>query len=160
MRRSHAGPPIPTPDAQLQGLITRRLALLPHRGDWQAAGVWGAADDFLVPLRVAPAVGAGGANSGGAPESRHAGPVGAARLPRRRDWLHVQGAEVVATRRMGDELELRLLRASDEEGPLGILVEGRPAEARVIDLIGTDLGPLEPGRPLRPWQILTVRLHP
>jgi alpha-mannosidase len=50
VRRGHAGPGLPTPEAQCIGEFTCHYALVPHQGDWQAA--FDAAYAFNAPLRA------------------------------------------------------------------------------------------------------------
>ncbi len=49
-RQGHAGPALPTPQAQCSGRHTFYYALIPHAGDWQAARAQ--ADAFRAPLRA------------------------------------------------------------------------------------------------------------
>ena len=49
-RRNHAGPALPTPQAQLRGRHTFHYALMPHRGDWLQAGAQAQAHAFNHPL--------------------------------------------------------------------------------------------------------------
>jgi alpha-mannosidase len=51
VRRGHAGPGLPTPEAQCLGTYTMEYALVPHAGDWK--GGFDEAHAFNVPLRVA-----------------------------------------------------------------------------------------------------------
>jgi len=49
-RPGHAGPEIPTPDAQCLGPQTFELAVFPHAGTWSDAGVIRAALEWAVPV--------------------------------------------------------------------------------------------------------------
>jgi alpha-mannosidase len=57
VRRGHAGPGLPTPEAQCIGTYTMEYALVPHAGDWQARiasnRVFDEAHAFNAPMRVA-----------------------------------------------------------------------------------------------------------
>jgi alpha-mannosidase len=50
VRQGHAGPGLPTPEAQCIGEYTFRYALIPHAGDWQEA--FAEAHAFAVPMRA------------------------------------------------------------------------------------------------------------
>ncbi len=58
-RRDHAGPGLPTPEAQCLGRYAFAYALIPHRGDWQS--VYAQAHAFNVPLRAVTVSSSGGA---------------------------------------------------------------------------------------------------
>ncbi|HDJ97310.1 MAG TPA: hypothetical protein ENG54_02470 [Thermofilum sp.] len=49
-RRGHAGPPIPTPDAQCKRKMTFELSIIPHKGDWKASKSYVEAGNFTAPL--------------------------------------------------------------------------------------------------------------
>jgi alpha-mannosidase len=52
VRRGHAGPGLPTPEAQCTDEYTFQYALVPHSGDWQK--VYQEANAFSAPLRAVP----------------------------------------------------------------------------------------------------------
>ncbi|SFQ59860.1 alpha-mannosidase [Amycolatopsis arida] len=142
-REEPAGPELPTPEAQLVGTSTVRLAVLPHGGDWRAADLLGAAERYRHPVHAAP---------GQAPPG---GPLAA------RAGLSVDGATMTSLRRRDGELELRLVAQSPE--PTTAVVRGPFARARIVDLLGRlgDTLPVRDGRvelALPPWRLATVRL--
>jgi len=49
-RRGHAGPAIPTPDAQCKRKMTFELSIIPHKGDWKASKSYVEAGNFTAPL--------------------------------------------------------------------------------------------------------------
>ena len=51
VRQGHAGPGLPTPEAQCQGSHTFHYALVPHRGNWSQA--YAQAHAFSAPFRAA-----------------------------------------------------------------------------------------------------------
>lgn len=57
-RRGHAGPALPTPEAQCQGTYSFEYALLPHNGGWENA--YAQAHAFNAPLRAVAAPRSGG----------------------------------------------------------------------------------------------------
>jgi alpha-mannosidase len=108
------GAVVPVEGAQLQKPIALEYALLPHRGDWHAADLYTAADEFLVPFVHAPA-GVGGERSAS----------GRA--------LTVQGAIVSAVQRDAGGVTVRLFNpspgevtASLDHGDAGERLGGRP----------------------------------
>jgi alpha-mannosidase len=48
-RPYNAGPTIPTPEAQCQGISEFHYAIMPHRGGWQRGRVWIQAHEHLAP---------------------------------------------------------------------------------------------------------------
>jgi mannosylglycerate hydrolase len=52
-RPYHAGPKLPTPEAQCPGAHIFRYAIIPHIGSWEDAEVWRDAHNFVAPLRCA-----------------------------------------------------------------------------------------------------------
>jgi alpha-mannosidase len=142
LRPNPAGPLDPLEGPQVQGHQVAEYALLPHRGDWQAARLHDAADELLVPLE----------------RVRGGGVAGAHRPPTGRT-LRVEGAQVSAVTREAGRLEVRLVNASPEPGRATIAIAEAPATGWVIDLLGRPLGPLEGELALRPWEIVTLRLE-
>lgn len=141
-RPAAAGPAIPLPEAQVQGPYRRRLALLPHHGTWEAAGLPRAADDLLLTLEVA-AVHPGTTRTTPAAGSR----------------LSVRGAEVTAVERRDGGLELRAVRLATTPGVLEVDLDGRRATGDVVDIHGATLAPFPGAVALRPFEIVTVRVE-
>jgi hypothetical protein len=135
MRPLPAGPPTPTPAAQLPG--PHRFDLVLHVGDRDPAAV---ADDAFTPILVARFPGGSGL---GDPETSG-------------QALAVDGAQVTALcRRPDGRTEVRVVNASDE--PAELRIDGRSGD--VTDLRGDPTGDRFEGRlPLRPHQIATVAL--
>jgi alpha-mannosidase len=128
--------------AQLPGRRHVDYALLPHRGDWQDADLYAAADAFLVPLERARVA----ATTGEAPAS---GQV-----------LRVEGAEVSAVTREPGGLTVRVFNATPAPSTVALEHEGGPASGWLVDLLGRPLEPFDGGFPLRAWGIATARLTP
>ena len=142
-RPNPAGPLDPLEGPQLQRPLVLEYAVLPHRGDWHDARLADAADDFLVPLEHA--------RGGGAP--------GASRPPTGSE-LAVHGAHVTAVIRDAETgaLTVRVVNLSIEQVEAHIEVRGTPAVGEVVDLVGRRLRRFTGGVPLRPWEIVTLRL--
>jgi alpha-mannosidase len=141
LRPNPAGPPDELKGPQLQRMLRIDYAVLPHGGDWRAARVHEAADEFLVPL-----------------ERVRGGAVQGARRPPSGRALRVDGAEVSAVQREHGALVVRVFNASPEQAVATIAHEGAPARGWQIDLLGRPLEPFEAGVTLRPWEISTLRL--
>ncbi|MFI5046718.1 MAG: glycoside hydrolase family 38 C-terminal domain-containing protein [Acidimicrobiia bacterium] len=142
LRPNPAGPLDPLEGPQLQRPLTLEYAILPHRGDWRAAGIADAADDFLVPLERVRGGGWPGADLP---------PVGHA--------LEVEGARVSAlTRDAAGALVVRLVNLSPDPATARAARDGRTADGEVIDLVGRVLAPFRGSIELRPWEIVTLRL--
>ncbi len=144
LRPNPAGPLDPLEGPQLQRVLALDYALLPHRGDWRAAGLHEAADEFLVPLER---VRGGGWPGAAAPATGRA--------------LAVEGAPVSALLR--DEsgaLTIRLYNPSDDpaEATVGGDDTRGPARGTVIDLMGEPQGEFTGSIRLRPFEIASVRL--
>ena len=135
MRALPAGPPTPTPGAQMIG--PHRADLVLHFGDRDPYAV---ADDAFTPLLTARFPGRDGLGDGTA--------TGQA--------LTVTGAEVTAlTRRADGRMELRAVNTSDE--PATLTVADRTGE--LTDLAGQPTGErFEGALELRPHQIATIAL--
>jgi mannosylglycerate hydrolase len=133
MRALPAGPPTPTPGAQMIGAHEARFVL--HTGGRDPYAV---ADEAFTPLLTAHRPGGFGdpATSG--------------------QGLAIEGAEVTALRRTADgRLELRVVNPSDD--PATVLVAGRSGE--VVDLRGNPTGDRFDGvLTLAPWKITTLLL--
>ncbi len=142
LRPNPAGPMDALEGAQLQGRRHVDYALLPHRGDWQAADLYAAADAFLVPLERARVA----ATTGDLPGAGQA--------------LRVDGAEVSAVTREPGGLTARVFNASPAPSTVTVDQDGGPASGWIVDLLGRPLEPFDGGFPLRAWGIATVRLTP
>ena len=141
LRPNPAGPPDVLEGPQLQRRLTFDYAVLPHRGDWRAADLYVAADEFLVPL-----------------ERVRGGGVTGAHRPASGTTLRVEGAEVSAVMRDGGGLALRVFNTSTVPGSVMVELAGAPARGWRVDLLGRPLEPFEASTPLRPWEIATLRL--
>lgn len=148
-REEPAGPQLPVPAAQMVGTSTVSFAVLPHTGDWHAAGLMTAAERYRHPLHATPGT--------GAPEVQLAAHHG----------LSVDGAVMTSLRRRDGDLEVRLVAASSE--PATAVVRGSFKGARRVGLLGPpgddDSRTRQPAMaegtvriPLRAWEIATVRL--
>lgn len=133
MRALPAGPPTPTPAAQMPGHHEASFVL--HLGGRDPYAV---ADEAFTPLLTARRPG-----GFGDPEATGQG-------------LAVEGAEVTALRRTDDgHLEVRVVNPSDE--PTTVTVEGRTGE--IVDLRGRPTGDRFDGAlALAPWKIATIVL--
>ncbi|HET6794347.1 MAG TPA: hypothetical protein VFH45_07905 [Acidimicrobiales bacterium] len=129
-----AGPAIAAGDAQMQGPVEARYALLagpaPEDG-WEP--VYAAADDFLLPLIVTGAPGGGSRPDVGSE-------------------LEVSGAVVSAVRRVAGRLEVRLFNPSDR--PTTARLPGR--SGWVMDLRGAPVAPFDGSVELSPWEVATL----
>lgn len=140
-RTGHAGPPLQTPAAQSPGAHEFRYGLFFHQGDWEAGGVWRAAEAFLLPLLP----GSGAGIAGQAPS------------------LQVEPAsiQVTACVPVAEGYELRLLNASDQDQTATVQIAPRPAEVKRLSLSGEAQGILScvdgtTRLPLRAWEIVTL----
>ncbi|MET0275342.1 MAG: glycoside hydrolase family 38 C-terminal domain-containing protein, partial [Acidimicrobiia bacterium] len=145
-RPNPAGPLHSLEGPQLQRPLTLEYAVLPHRGNWEAARVADAADDFLVPLATVRVE----------PSSAHAtrGPVG--------HDLAVDGAHVSALVRddTTGALVVRMVNLSSHATTTSIADgDGQPRHGDVVDLTSAPIQPFAGTIDLRPWEIVTVRLH-
>jgi alpha-mannosidase len=139
LRPNPAGPLFPVEGAQLQKPIALEYALLPHRGDWQAADLYAAADEFLVPFVQAPA----GVDGERAASGRA---------------LTVDGAIVSALQRDAGGITVRLFNPSAGEITASLDHDGEPASGWVVDLLGAPLEAFDGKLDLRPSEIVTLRL--
>lgn len=148
-RAGPAGPALPTPGAQLPGDHRFELAIYPHAGDWEAGGVFEAAEAFAAPLRATGVRrGDGALPPAGAPLS-----------------VRPRSVQVSAIERRDGAIEVRLFNAS-AASVTALLRVDTPLEAtaaRAVDLLGRTLGSLSlrDGRveaPLRGFEIATIRL--
>ncbi|HEY4378019.1 MAG TPA: hypothetical protein VGM93_12715, partial [Acidimicrobiales bacterium] len=134
MRPVPAGPPTPTPDAQMAG--RQRFTYALHVG---GRAPYDVADDVLVPLQVArhrgsPPLGDGAASG---------------------QALAVTGAEVSAVARVDGRLEVRVFNPTDAETT--VRFDGRTGW--LVDLRGRAQEPFAGSFPLRARGIQTVTLH-
>jgi mannosylglycerate hydrolase len=140
LRPNAAGPPVPVEDAQMPGRQRRRYGVLLHRGDWRGADLYRRADEFLLPL-----------------ESAAVTETASTRLACD-SALRVEGAEVSAVLRDNGALVVRCFNPSPQPATLRVERDGLPEVGWSIDLNGALLEPFEGTRPLRPWEIATLRL--
>jgi alpha-mannosidase len=125
----------------MQGHHAFDYAVLPHRGDWNAARLYEAADEFLVPLE----------------RVRGGGVAGAARPPAGQA-LRVGGAQVSAVLREPGGLAVRVFNASADAATAVIEHDESPATGWTVDLAGRPQSRFEGSLALRPWEIATLRL--
>jgi alpha-mannosidase len=141
LRPNPAGPLDPLEGPQLQGRLTVRYALLPHRGTWFDARLHDAADEFLVPLQRA----SGGAWPG-------------ADQPARGSHLTVAGAPVSAVTRDGDHLVVRVFNPHPEATSVAVATDGGAAHGAVVDLVDTATDAFDGRLVVPPGAIRTLRL--
>ena len=144
-REDPAGPQIEIPHAQMRGTWAISFAVMPHAGDWHAGAVAEAAEAYRHDLLVAPGSGA----------AELLLPTGAA-------GIEILGGAMSALLRVGDELELRVLRQAPDDGE--VIIRGPFVSAREVDLLGRDRGGLDaqPGElrlAMGAWEFRTVRLR-
>jgi mannosylglycerate hydrolase len=139
-RPNPAGPIDPLEGPQLQGHHVVEYAVMPHRGDWRAARLHDAADEFLVPLERV---------RGGVP----GGP-----RPATGRTLRVTGAQVSAVVREPGGLAVRVCNQSPRATIAAIELGGAPCTGWIVDLIGGPLESFNGEVVLGPWEIATLRL--
>jgi hypothetical protein len=139
LRPNPAGPMVPVRGAQMPGPVEVRYALMPHHGTWEDAGLVERADEVLVPLERAP---------GG----------GGDRLPVTGRALAVRGAAVSALYRRDGHLLLRGFNPSERSARLVVERDGAPATGWEVDLRHRVRARVTGTRPLRPAEIVTLRL--
>jgi len=139
LRPNPAGPPLPTPGAQLPRTLAFDWALLPHRGDWTTADLHAAADEFLVALPVAPTAGTGPLPPAGA-------------------HLEVTGAVVSAVVPDPAGTVLRVFNPLPHPVTCTVQRAARPVVATEIDLLGREVGAFGGTRDLGPAEIVSLRL--
>ena len=143
--RSGPTPPVPLDPLlgpQRLGAHAVEYALLPHRGDWRAAGLYDVADEVLVPLE----------------RVRGGGWTGAARPPTGRQ-LRVEGAPVSAVTREPGGLLVRCFNPSDATADVSVELAGDPARGWLVDLRGRAEAPFEGRCAIRPWGIASLRIE-
>jgi alpha-mannosidase len=130
-----AGPNSPLESSQLIGEIEACYCIAVGEVD-----PFELADDFLVPLAVAPTLGGG-------------------ERPVTGSALSVEGAEVSALRRTGERsLELRVFNPSPDPSEVSVRLSGSPARGHLVDLRGGELGAFDGSVQLGPWRFATLRL--
>jgi len=127
-----AGPPVPTPGAQLEGATTASYAVTID----PTVDPYAMADDVLIPLRTSRVRGGGPVT-----DDRCAG-------------LIVEGAEVSALRRERGALTVRVFNP----GPTTTTMRIRGRRGWVEDLRGRPQAAFSGAMELGPFQIVTVRL--
>ena len=143
-REEPAGPEIATPAAQCRGPWQVSLALYPHHGSWDSAGVATQADHYRHPFTVAS--GTGEATCDLPPGLEITG----------------EGVELSALRRRDDWLEVRAVCLQPQ--PTTATIGPGVTSARAADLLGRpgEALPVSDGRlslDLSPWEIRTVQLQ-
>ena len=141
MRASPAGYPYPLRGPQVLGHLEFDYAVLPHRGDWRAAGLYEAADEALVPL-----------------ERIRAGGWAGARREASGALLQVEGAQISAVMREAGALVVRVFNPSPEPSSAAVERDGAPSTGWTVDLAGRPHAPFEGAVELRPWEIATLRV--
>ncbi len=142
LRPNPAGPLDPLHGSQMFGPVVAEYALLPHRGDWAAAGLYDAADELLVPLERA---------WGGGRDDATRSPEGRA--------LHVGGVPVSAVHREASgHLVVRVFNPYPEDREATVTTPDEDGAGWVVDLRGAPVEPFDGSYRLRPHEILTVRI--
>lgn len=141
LRPNPAGPLEPVRGAQMLGERAVEYAVLPHRGDWQAARLYEAADELLVPLERI--------RGGGWP---------GATQPATGRALRVTGARVSAVTREPGGLVVRVFNPSVDAAEVRIERAETPSRGWVVDLRGRPQKRFEGDVHLGPWAIATLRL--
>ncbi len=140
LRPDPAGPLDPLLGPQLLGPISCGYAVMPHRGDWDAADLYARADEFLVPLASTRASGSPGFR----PESGRA--------------LEVSGAVVSALHRVEGALTVRAFNPTTVATHLRVARDGVPVAGQVVDLVGRPVADFAGAADLRAGEIITLRL--
>jgi hypothetical protein len=141
LRPNPAGPLDVLEGPQLQGRIVVRYALLPHRGTWEDAEPYDAADEFLVPLQK---VRGGGWLGAGAPASGSS--------------LSVTGAQVSAVTRDGDDLLVRVFNPGTTATDVLVTRDGTPLEGAIVDFVGIERDAFSGTLTVPPGAIRTLRM--
>jgi alpha-mannosidase len=150
-RQGHAGPELPTPEAQCPGRHTFRYALIPHAGDLEAARAQ--AEAFRAPLRAVAA----GVHPGPLP------PV--ASLVRAEPSTFALSAIRQSEGRATPGLIVRGVSLSDQPSTVRLRPWRRLRRAARVSLRGEYIEPLAPDDDgtvtfvARPWEIVTLRLE-
>ena len=141
LRPNLAGPMDPLEGPQLQRRVRLDYAVLPHRGTWVDADLYGAADRFLVPLQRIRAAGLPGAT-----------------VPADGQALTVDGAEVSAVLREPGGLAVRVFNPRPEPALVTLARDSSPASGWAVDLRGAPIEPFAGELVLRAGAIATLRL--
>jgi len=142
LRPNLAGPLDPLEGPQLQRRLALDYAVLPHRGSWEDADLYAAADRFLVPLQRTRV--AGFANPTVAPEGR---------------TLAVDGAEVSAVLREPGGHVVRVFNPLSHPTTVSVRRERAPATGWIVDLRGAPVEPFEGHFELRAGGIATLTMR-
>jgi len=121
--------------------LTLTYAVVPHRGDWAAADLLGAADAVLVPL-----------------DRIRRGEIPGDSLPAHGARLAVDGLEVSALHRSEGGLALRGYNPFPEDRTVTVTLDGAPATGWVVDLVGRPLEAFDGTRVVRSNEILSLQL--
>jgi alpha-mannosidase len=140
LRPNPAGPLLRVEGAQLQKPLAFEYALLPHRGDWHAARLHDAADEFLVPFERARA----SQRRGTRPDTGQA--------------LAVEGAVVSAVVRDPGGLVVRVFNPRSTTVTATVRRNGDPVQGWIVDFLGAPLEPFSDSVALGPAEIVTLRL--
>lgn len=146
-REDPAGPQLAIPSGQCRRAWRLEVAIMPHASEWHEAAVLEAAEQYRSDLITSPGAGRDAAD-----------------IPTSRSGLELSGRGVVlsALRRVGEELELRIVAEHPEAEEA--IVRGTFRAAREVDLLGEPTGgsiTVDDGMlrlPIRPWEIRTLRL--
>jgi alpha-mannosidase len=147
-RTGHAGPPMETPEAQLQGRHGVRFSLFFHASDWEAGGCWREAERALLPLQLL-----GPAPSGPGREASQAPSIS----------IEPETVQMTACVPGASGYELRLFNACPRQVEARIAMTPRPAEVLSVSLGGEveRTLPVSDGGvrlPLGGWRIATLRV--
>ncbi|MEZ5169171.1 MAG: glycoside hydrolase family 38 C-terminal domain-containing protein [Acidimicrobiia bacterium] len=140
LRPNPAGPPDPLEGPQLRGRVHADYALLPHRGRWEDADLYGAADEFLVPLERVP--------GDGVRRSR----------PPQGQLLRVTGAEVSALTTRDGSTVLRVFNPTGTAGTCHIERAGRAVSGDVVSLRDEVVSSFRSPVAVGAGEIITLRL--
>ncbi len=126
VRKGHAGPGLPTPEAQCHGTYTFHYALVPHQGDWRQAFTH--AHAFNTPVRVV------------------ATPPHPGTLPKRASFVTVAPETMVISAvkkaEAGSGMIVRMWNAPAGDGEATIRLLQRPSRVAQCNLAERDLGEL------------------
>ncbi len=126
VRKGHAGPGLPTPEAQCHGTYTFHYALVPHQGDWRHAFAQGHA--FNAPLRAVPA------------------PPHQGVLPPAKSFIDVSPETMVIsavkTAEDGEGVIVRMWNADDEDTEAAIRLFRQPSRVTLCNLAEKEVGEL------------------
>lgn len=141
LRPNPAGPLMELRGPQLLGRHVVEYAVMPHRGDWRDVDCYARADEMLSTFEVG-----------------YAGGIPGAFRELRAQCLRIEGAQVSAVFREGQELSVRAFNASAETSVVTIERAGVAASGWTVDLRGRPDFRFDGTLTLRPWEIVTMRL--